>query len=193
MLPMVVLAVAIGAAYANGMSGPLVLDDMFSFGANESIRNLTDWRAVLWPPSPLPTSGRPILNLTFAVNHAVAGKSLAALHAVNVTIHGLAALVLFLTVRRVFCLPGLRERLGEAAGGLSAAVAMIWALHPIQTAAVTYVSQRAESLMGLFYLLTLYGFLRGVAAPHRWRWHVLAVISCWIGMVPAGLGWRRRK
>ncbi|MEO6244647.1 MAG: tetratricopeptide repeat protein [Opitutaceae bacterium] len=94
----------------------------------------------------------------------------------------MAALVLFLTMRRVFCLPGLRERFGEAAGGLSAAVAMIWALHPIQTAAVTYVSQRAESLMGLFYLLTLYCFVRGATAPHRRKWHVLAVISCWVGM-----------
>jgi tetratricopeptide (TPR) repeat protein len=40
-------------------------------------------------------------------------------------------------------------------------VAVLWVLHPLQTSAVTYVAQRAESLMGLFYLLTLYCFIRG--------------------------------
>jgi tetratricopeptide (TPR) repeat protein len=44
---------------------------------------------------------------------------------------------------------------------LALAVAVIWVVHPIQTEAVTYISERAESLMGLFYLLTLYGFIRG--------------------------------
>ncbi len=41
-------------------------------------------------------------------------------------------------------------------------MAVIWVVHPLQTEAVTYISQRAESLMGLFYLLTLYCFVRGV-------------------------------
>jgi tetratricopeptide (TPR) repeat protein len=45
---------------------------------------------------------------------------------------------------------------------LALAVAVIWIVHPLQTEAVTYISQRAESLMGLFYLLTLYCFVRGV-------------------------------
>ena len=43
-------------------------------------------------------------------------------------------------------------------------MALLWLLHPLQTESVTYVSQRAESLMGLFYLLTLYGFIRAVGA-----------------------------
>jgi hypothetical protein len=45
---------------------------------------------------------------------------------------------------------------------LALAIAVIWTVHPVQTEAVTYISQRAESLMGLFYLLTLYCFIRGV-------------------------------
>ena len=40
-------------------------------------------------------------------------------------------------------------------------MALLWTLHPLQTEAVTYVVQRAESLMGLLYLLTLYCFIRG--------------------------------
>jgi hypothetical protein len=55
-------------------------------------------------------------------------------------------------------LPGLRHRYGEAALPLAAFAALLWTLHPLQTEAVTYISQRAESLMGLFYLLTLVWF-----------------------------------
>ena len=43
-------------------------------------------------------------------------------------------------------------------------VALLWLLHPLQTEAVTYVSQRSESLVGLFYFLTLYGFVRSATA-----------------------------
>jgi tetratricopeptide (TPR) repeat protein len=47
---------------------------------------------------------------------------------------------------------------------------------------VTYIVQRAESLMGRFYLLTLYGFVRSVDAPAPGRWQVLSVAACLLGM-----------
>jgi tetratricopeptide (TPR) repeat protein len=50
---------------------------------------------------------------------------------------------------------------------LALAVALLWALHPLQTESVTYISQRAESLMGLFYLLTLYCFIRSQESGAR--------------------------
>ena len=55
-------------------------------------------------------------------------------------------------------------------------------MHPLQTESVTYVIQRAESLMGLFYLLTLYCFIRGAQSPEPRAWHLLAVLSCLLGM-----------
>ncbi|HUL52193.1 MAG TPA: tetratricopeptide repeat protein [Opitutaceae bacterium] len=51
---------------------------------------------------------------------------------------------------------------GANAAPLALAGALLWTLHPLQTEAVTYTVQRVESLMGLFYLLTLYCFIRGV-------------------------------
>jgi len=61
-------------------------------------------------------------------------------------------------------------------------MALLWTVHPLQTAAVTYVVQRAESLMGLFFLLTLWCFIRACepGAPLRWRWWGIA--SCLAGM-----------
>jgi protein O-mannosyl-transferase len=65
-------------------------------------------------------------------------------------------------------------------GGLGAAV--IWIVHPLQTEAVTYISQRCESLMGLFYLLTLYGFIRGAESRTPAGWFALSVAACFLGM-----------
>ncbi|MGA7723717.1 MAG: tetratricopeptide repeat protein, partial [Opitutaceae bacterium] len=62
------------------------------------------------------------------------------------------------------------------------AAALLWAVHPLQTEAVTYVIQRAESLMGLFYLLTLYCFIRGLQPSGRGAWRLLAVAACLLGM-----------
>jgi len=62
------------------------------------------------------------------------------------------------------------------------AVALIWLIHPLQTESVTYVIQRAESLMGLFYLLTMYLFVCGVKSARPGRWCLAAVAACALGM-----------
>ncbi|WP_342750591.1 tetratricopeptide repeat protein [Termitidicoccus mucosus] len=217
-------------AWANTLRAPFVLDDGESIVTNASIR---DFWSLRWlnPPAEMgeTVSGRPVLNLSFAVNYALGGLDVRGYHLGNMLIHAAAALVLFGVARRVLSqcgsersgtpaaraerdsaeepgrsagipacrpraiarsaafvfwkkisgasrqefstagrMPALRgwcasygERLSEAgAAGLAFAMALLWALHPLQTAAVTYVAQRAESLAGLFYLLTLYCFIR---------------------------------
>ena len=52
----------------------------------------------------------------------------------------------------------------------------------MQTRAVNYVGQRAELLMGLFCLLMLYCFVRGVRSGASGGWHFLAVLACLLGM-----------
>ncbi|MDE3084870.1 MAG: tetratricopeptide repeat protein, partial [Verrucomicrobiota bacterium] len=79
----------------------------------------------------------------------------------NVAIHLLAGLVLFGLVRRTLLkVQNSRFNVQGSATGVAFCVALLWTVHPLQTEAVTYVIQRAESLMGLFYLLTLYCFAR---------------------------------
>jgi hypothetical protein len=60
-------------------------------------------------------------------------------------------------------------------------VALLWALHPLNTEAVDYVTQRTEIMMGFFYLMTLYASLRAVAQP-VWPWTVAAVVCSAAGM-----------
>ncbi len=58
---------------------------------------------------------------------------------------------------------------------------MLWTVHPLQTEAVTYLAQRCESLMGLFYLLTLYSFIRATEQGSHSRWLLLSVMTCLLG------------
>lgn len=158
------IAAATLLAYHNSFSVPLFFDDTASIVQNESIRAL--WPPGQWfaPPAVAGTAGRPLLNLSFALNYAAGGLNVWGYHAVNLVVHVATAWVLFGLVRRTLRLPVMREKFGDAATELAGAVALLWAVHPLQTESVTYVSQRAESLAGFFYGLTLYAFVRGAEA-----------------------------
>ncbi len=120
-------------------------------------------------------TGRPLLNLSFALSYALGGMNPWAYHAVNLAIHVLAALVLFGVVRRT--------PFAGNGTATAAAVALVWALHPLQTGAVTYIAERSEAIMALFYLLTIYGFIRhaGAQGGAQLRFAFLAVSSCLLG------------
>ena len=182
------LVAALVGAYANSLGAPFVYDDGPAITDNPTIRRLWPLADVLLPQAEggLTVSGRPILNLSFALNYAVSGTAVWSYHAVNVITHAVSALLLFGLMRRTLVRPGWRARFGDAAVGLALTIAAVWSLHPLQTQAVTYTVQRAESLMGFFYLLTFYAFARGTAADTtedaRRRWLGVAVVACALGM-----------
>lgn len=181
-LTLISLLAITALAYANSLSTPLLFDDVNAVIHNPSIRSLASFKAVLFPPPEIFTAGRPLLNLSFAVNYALGGTSPVGYHLVNLFIHLASAFVLFALVRRTLALP----RFGTIGSTLPTAtawmVASLWALHPVHTETVTYVSQRAEALMGLCYLLALYGLLRGVGADRGRPWYILSVLACTAGM-----------
>ena len=173
------------AVFANGLRGVFIFDDVFAILNNSSIHHLWPIGPVLHPPLDVTTaSGRPLVNLSFALNYYFGGENPWGYHVVNVLIHICAALLLFGVLRRSFRLPVLADRLGRAATPLALAVALLWAVHPLQTESVTYVAQRAESGIGLFYLLVLYCVIRG-ATPHRSYsvlWYIAAILACLLAM-----------
>ena len=176
------IAAAVGLAYGNTFRVPFVFDDLDSVGANASLRHLGTAR---FPPvgSGATVSGRPMLNLSLAFNYAWTGLAPWSYHAVNLAIHLAAALVLFGLLRRTCARPGLRAALGgRTPEAVALAGALLWAVHPLLTESVTYVAQRAESLMGLCLLLTLYGVARAAESPRPRRWAGLAAGACIIGM-----------
>ncbi len=176
------LVVAVGAAYANSFHGPFVFDDTPSIVENQSIRNLGSAQVLAAPPDAITTAGRPVVNLSLAINYAIGGLAVEGYHVFNLAIHILAALALFGLVRRILLLPTLSAKFGAAATGLALAVAMPWAVHPLQTESVTYIVQRAEAMVGLFYFLTIYCLLRGATAARGSGWYAAALGTCALGM-----------
>ena len=167
-------------AYHDGFRGVFLFDDLRSIPGNETIRRLS-W-ATLQPPRRSAVSGRPIVNLSLALTYAAAGLDVAAYRAGNLVIHLLAGLVLFGLVRRTLLVPALRPRYGERATWLAASVALLWVVHPLLSESVTYVIQRTELLMGLFFLLTLYCLVRGADSPRPRGWYVAAVAAFVLGL-----------
>jgi len=176
------LVVAVCAAYANSFRSPFIFDDVPSIVENQSIRHLGSSRVLAAPPDAITTAGRPVVNLSLAINYAIGGLAVEGYHVVNLALHILAALALFALVRRTLLLPTLSTQLGTASTGLALTVALLWAVHPLQTESVTYIVQRAEAIVGLFYLLTLYCVLRGATAARGSAWYVAAVGTCVVGM-----------
>ncbi|HWA09578.1 MAG TPA: tetratricopeptide repeat protein [Opitutaceae bacterium] len=179
-----VLALATLAAYSGTFSLPFIFDDVPAITQNAQIRDLSAWRAVLLPGAMhgAGVAGRPMINLSLALNHAISGERVWSYHLFNLLIHIASAITLFGLLRRTFQSPVLAARTGSAAVPLAGAAALIWALHPLLTESVTSVIQRTETVMGFFYLFTLYAFARSVESPAPLRWRVLAWIACLLGM-----------
>lgn len=176
-LPLVVIVAGV-VVYLNSFSGVFLFDDKRALVHNPHLH-------ALWPLSRVLGGWlrRPLTDLTFALNYVIGGPRVVGYHAVNLAIHLSAALALFGLVRRTLNGTRLQARYGSASPWLAAAVALVWVVHPLQTAGVTYIVQRAESLMSLWYLLLLYSISRGAASPRPHRWSVVAVMACALGMV----------
>jgi tetratricopeptide (TPR) repeat protein len=172
------------SAYANSFSGVFLYDDFDSITLNPHIRQL-------WPLSeatsrPLrdaaeTVSTRPLLSLTFALNHRLGGLDPTGFHAVNLLIHLTNGLLAFAILRRTLLLPAL-GRFEPQATAFALAVALLWTVHPLNTSSVTYVVQRAESLGGLLLLVTLFCAVRSWTAPHSRAWAAASVVACAAGI-----------
>ena len=176
------LVLATFAVYANSLAAPFIFDDAPAIVENPSIRHLFPLGAVLSPPATGSTAGRPLANLSFALNYAAGGLDPRGYHAVNLLLHALAALVLLGVARRTLLQPALRGRYDRDALPLAAMSALLWTVHPLLTESVTCMVHRTELLGGLFYLLTLYCAIRAMSDGAPFRWSVGAVAACLAGV-----------
>src|SRR5207249_870179 len=149
--PLIIIAAGL-CAYLNSLRGPFIFDDIDAINENPHIRKLWPLAEVLSAPRQTPVAGRPVVGLSLAINYALGGLNVCGYHVFNLATHMLAGLTLFGIVRRTLQRHPLEDQPSGSPTWFALAVALTWMLHPLQTEAVTYVIQRAESLMGLFYL-----------------------------------------
>ena len=182
------LIIAAGfAVYSNTYSAPFVFDGrMLERGLKPlAWDNPAGWFEI-WP--------RPVGYFTFHLQYTLHDRWLPGFHAVNITIHVLAALFLFgsvyLTCRSWHSSAGVRSE----AIAIALGAALLFELHPLQTQSVTYLYQRFESLMGMFFLASVFCFAMGCreasadeAALTGGRrsgwWSVAWLVGSWLAVV----------
>jgi hypothetical protein len=144
--PFLLLAGAVGVVYLNSFRGVFQFDDYNVIVDNGGVHS---WGAYL---AGLPRGIRPLLKFTYTLNWT-SGLGLFGFHLVNVGLHAANAVMLFL----------LASRIGGPSVPRFAALlpALLFAVHPVQTEAATYISGRSVSLMAFFYLGSLLAYLRG--------------------------------
>jgi hypothetical protein len=133
-LALATIAGAALLAYANTLSAPFVFDDLTAIAGNPTIRHLwPPWAALSPPVEAGGAAGRPLVNLSFALNYALGGERVEGYHALNLLIHLAAGLALFGLVRRTLALPLLRARWGAVALPVAFFTALLWTVHPLLT------------------------------------------------------------
>jgi len=104
---------------------------------------------------------RPLAYFSFAVNHYLGGTNVFGYHVVNFIIHYLAAVFLFLFIFNMLKTPVLREKYEHIAYPVALLATLFWSMNPIQVSSVTYIVQRMSSMAGLFYVMSMFFYLKG--------------------------------
>ncbi|HEX8371716.1 MAG TPA: hypothetical protein VF585_02970 [Chthoniobacterales bacterium] len=182
----IVLVLLTFIAYAPIHDGDFLWDDEFLVLKNPMIRSpvlaveifnhflFTDSRGEFY---------RPIQNLSYIFDYWRAGFDAPAFHATSLGLHGLNALLLFMLSRRL--LRQLSHLESSAVTAVAFCLAAFWSLHPVHSAAVAYISGRADSLAlaGVLGAWLCWENARG--ARRSWRQSagyvgaaILALIAC---------------
>ena len=196
-LHILVIAALAAIVYSNTFSVPFHFDDKLNITDNAMVKDMDK----LWPPSQARWFGY----LTFAINYRINGLDPAGYHAVNIAIHVLNALLVYWLVLLTFKTPystALLKNDGEASvkarsSAIALLASLLFAVHPVQTQAVTYIVQRFASLAAFFYLFSLTTYIKarlaglrlsnthpGAAQSHssRWYFYAISMMSAILGM-----------
>ena len=178
--------------YSNSIGASWHFDDYENILENtrvqiKDIQPATLSKTFFASPEGKPTPYRSVAYFSFAINAYFGGKEVVGYHIVNIAVHLITALILFLTVLKLFETPKLKGQSGYQPIFIAFLTAALWAVNPIQTQAVTYIVQRMASMAAMFCIIGLYFYLSGrlAARPIHRFWfftfcggsYCLAVLS----------------
>jgi tetratricopeptide (TPR) repeat protein len=179
-------AAAVLAVYFNAFGGAFQFDDYNVIVDNPGVHSFPAWLAGLF------TGIRPLLKLTYTLNWT-SGWGLFGFHLFNVSVHAANGVLVYILSRKFFdwyAFAGtagesnsvrpvtLQQNSGNALTPEFAAMtaALLFALHPVQTEAVTYICGRSTSLMALFYFGSMLAYIRGAERRGRLLLYALSPI-----------------
>jgi protein O-mannosyl-transferase len=120
---------------------------------------------------------RPAPCFSLALNYYFGQENVFGYHLVNLSIHFIASIFLFLFIYQVLNLPRLRQRYGQYAYFLALLATVLWAINPIQTQAVTYIVQRMASMAGMFFIMSMYFYVKG-RISERISFRIIHYFAC---------------
>lgn len=147
----VILISAVWVCYFNSLNGAFLWDDYSLIVDNSDIRNTQSLVNIFMPgnwPTEFSSFYRPLQLMTYMIDYQIWELNPFGYHVVNVLIHMLAVLLLF-------CL----LLLLDVSINASFFASLIFAVHPLNTEAVTYISGRADPLALVFILICFVVFL----------------------------------
>ena len=153
------IAVSLGAlAHANALENPFVYDDYMTVVENSTIRDLADVPAIVrgWV-------FRPLVNLSYAVDYAIWGPTPFGFHLTNVALHLLNVgfvFILAVLIGRDSASHVVADSIAPRLPVVAFAAGALFAVHPMMTEAVGYVSGRSELLCATFVLASFLAFRR---------------------------------
>lgn len=169
-LSLFVLSIIILLVYSNTINGAFQLDDEVWITNNPLIKNLAGIPSML-------RAQRGLTMVSFALNYAIGGLNPLGYHLVNIAIHIFNTILVYILLALTFVLAGFARPRARLLALLCSA---IFALHPVQTQAVTYIVQRMESMSASFVLLSLIAFIhaaRARGAVKRYTYYALTSLS----------------
>ncbi len=150
-LAFLLLPVAVALGYGPALRNDLVWDDRIHILENPAVRE-AHWVEIA--TQPVGSYYRPVVFASFALEARAVGVAPPVFHATNLALHACVASLLF----------GAASALG-AGSGVALAGSLLFALHPVQSEAVLYVSGRTDVLCAAFALAALWLHLRSAG----WR------------------------
>ena len=183
MLVLFFLLATILLLYSNTLESPFIFDDAPNIERN-SLVNIQDLAPEkLWQvATSSPIKWRILPNLSFALNYYFGGSDSTGYHLVNIIIHIAVTFVLYLLAKTTLGLPGLANRF-QRTGEIAFAAALLWAVHPLQTNAVTYIVQRMTSMAALFFLLALLCYVKARISKDNSRRIILFIGATLLGVM----------
>jgi tetratricopeptide (TPR) repeat protein/NADH:ubiquinone oxidoreductase subunit 3 (subunit A) len=169
--------------YSRHLDGQFLFDDRPTISENQAIHAGQWMQAAFGAHSPV--SNRPLTVMTLGLNYSINGLDPRGYHVFSLIVHLANVALLFGIVRRTLRGPVLGGVFDAPMALFTAAgLALPWAVHPLLSEAVTYITQRTTLLMSFFMLLAIYCLLRGIRSPeHRGRWDAGAIAACVGGMM----------
>jgi Flp pilus assembly protein TadD len=155
--------------YSNSLESPFIFDDVQKIAENAHIR-ITQFSAKEIVASGLKSSKTRFLPfISLAVNYYFHQYDPFGYHIVNVCIHILTGFFLYLFLSATLKISP-RQTLQDHADSIAFVAALIWLIHPVQTQSVTYIIQRMNSLASMFFILSIWCYVKARVEGGRRKW-----------------------